>query len=319
MRNGDRIVLDALRDASADWMTPAEWDAIDQIVEQVGGVNKTTGYARTVIDKAAQRFGSRSEAGRYAATVRWGSRGASGGGQADAGSPSLEARTTALADKSVAAATQHAVGLDPSFDEAAAMAGKEETWENYYRVNRENRGWGGPAQSATAEEADALVESGQFVVTYRGGRTTSHEKYLTDDANIGKGAMGNGMYTSPTYDRAAFYSTEGNSSGVSNPLLPPTTALKDVRAYLVPVAGLQNGRLDSSDTWQRGAGLHAVRHAMNASYGQNQRASGTDDLLIHNIGMLIQAPKGWRPKTEQTFDATHPISVARQRAGLIDD
>lgn len=304
MRNGDRIVLDALRNASADWMTPAEWDAIDAIVERAGGVDKTTGYARTVIDKAAQRFGSRSEAGRYAANVRWGGRGAAGGGQADAGSPSLEARTTALADKSVAAATQHAVGLDPSFDEAAAMAGKEETWENYYRVNRENRGWGGPAQSATAEEADALVESGQFVVTYRGGRTTSHEKYLTDDANIGKGAMGEGMYTSPTYTRAASYS---NADG------------KEVRAYLVPVAGLQNGRLDSTDTWQQPAGLYAIRRAMNASYGQSQRVGGTDDLLIHNIGMLIQAPKGWRPKTEQTFDATHPISVARVRMGGRDD
>lgn len=94
MRSADRIVLDALHREARNWLTPAQWQEVEDAVEKAGGVVNTTGYARSIIEKAARQSfgGNRSAAGAYAANVRWqrakggDAKAGTGGGTATAGS-----------------------------------------------------------------------------------------------------------------------------------------------------------------------------------------------------------------------------------------
>jgi hypothetical protein len=73
--NGEQIFLDTLRATTLSHIQQDEWDAVCKQVELAGGVRNVGGHARTVIvqgvEKAKSFGGDRSQAGRYAAMIRW--------------------------------------------------------------------------------------------------------------------------------------------------------------------------------------------------------------------------------------------------------
>lgn len=81
--NGEQIFLDTLRATTLSHIQQDEWDAVCKQVELAGGVRNVGGHARTVIvqgvEKAKSFGGDRSQAGRYAAMIRWMRQGKGGG------------------------------------------------------------------------------------------------------------------------------------------------------------------------------------------------------------------------------------------------
>lgn len=73
MKPSDKIILTYLRKCDCQNMPDAEWAQIEDAVEKAGDIRNVTGYASTVLFDAIKkaRFSSRSEAGRYAANMRW--------------------------------------------------------------------------------------------------------------------------------------------------------------------------------------------------------------------------------------------------------
>ena len=78
MKPTDEIVLAELRKTVWADLDEITFDLVCKAVEEAGDIRNTSGYAMTLIEKAIiekARFSSRSEAGRYAANVRWQSQG----------------------------------------------------------------------------------------------------------------------------------------------------------------------------------------------------------------------------------------------------
>lgn len=73
MKASDKIILTHLRKCDCQNVPDAEWAQIEDAVEKAGDIRNVTGYASTVLFDAIRkaRFSSRSEAGRYAANMRW--------------------------------------------------------------------------------------------------------------------------------------------------------------------------------------------------------------------------------------------------------
>lgn len=75
MATADERILDVLRGSVLNHIEESEWQDIRKAVVDAGGIRQVDGYARTVvhgaIEKARSFGGDRSQAGRYAATVRW--------------------------------------------------------------------------------------------------------------------------------------------------------------------------------------------------------------------------------------------------------
>ncbi len=69
-------VLSFLEPEALRFCTPDEWEQVKADVLLAGSVEKASRTSQTVLEKA--KFGSRSEAGRYAANMRW--RGSNSGG-----------------------------------------------------------------------------------------------------------------------------------------------------------------------------------------------------------------------------------------------
>lgn len=262
------------------------------------------------MDKARQRqFSSRSEAGRYAAQIRWGNRSA-GLSPSDTGSKTLDERVAALTARAEAEATKTVVDRETNIDELLAPDGftpdnKPESARlgvsaiaiEQHARKTEKLGFDTPAQSATAEEADALVASGKFIVVYRGiGDSSLHDAYTHGKPPIGTGSMGCGTYTSTEKHRAEEYG--------------------EPRAYLVPKVGLTQERI-ADDAWNSNS-YYGLARGLNGSFGISYKKAGTDDLLIFNIGMMIQAPRGWTPKGETTWAERHPFTKMPE-GGYQDD
>ncbi len=74
MKPTDEMILANLRKTVWAEMDDQTFDLVMKAVEEAGDIRDTTGYAMTLIQKAVVekgRFASRSEAGRYAANMRW--------------------------------------------------------------------------------------------------------------------------------------------------------------------------------------------------------------------------------------------------------
>lgn len=73
MKPADKIFLDGLRKSVCTEVPQDHWDLVLKAVEDAGDIRDVTGYARTIILEGVEkgRFASRSEAGRYAANMRW--------------------------------------------------------------------------------------------------------------------------------------------------------------------------------------------------------------------------------------------------------
>ena len=73
MKPSDRIILDTLRKCGCEDVSQTHWEMVEDAVEKAGDIRNVTGYASTVLFNAIEkaRFSSRSEAGRYAANMRW--------------------------------------------------------------------------------------------------------------------------------------------------------------------------------------------------------------------------------------------------------
>lgn len=73
MKPADKVFLDGLRKSACDHISQEHWDLVVKAVNAAGDIRDVTGYARTVILEGVEkgRFASRSEAGRYAANMRW--------------------------------------------------------------------------------------------------------------------------------------------------------------------------------------------------------------------------------------------------------
>lgn len=81
MKPSDKIILTYLRKCDCQNVPDAEWAQIEDAVEKAGDIRNVTGYASTVLFDAIKkaRFSSRSEAGRYAANMRWKGQGSAKG------------------------------------------------------------------------------------------------------------------------------------------------------------------------------------------------------------------------------------------------
>lgn len=99
-------VLSFLEPSALQFCTPEEWEQVKADVLLAGSVAKSSQTSQNVLEKA--KFGSRSEAGRYAANMRW--RGSNSGGL-----------TQAKADAEAKARAGGAVGNDST---GSASAGK---------------------------------------------------------------------------------------------------------------------------------------------------------------------------------------------------
>ncbi len=73
MKPSDKIILDSLRKGECFHIPEAQWLLVEKAVSDAGDVRSVTGMAQTIIFDAIKkgRFSSRSEAGRYAANMRW--------------------------------------------------------------------------------------------------------------------------------------------------------------------------------------------------------------------------------------------------------
>ena len=73
MKPADKVFLDGLRKSVCDHIPQDHWDLVVKAVTDAGDIRDVTGYARTIILEGVEkgRFASRSEAGRYAANMRW--------------------------------------------------------------------------------------------------------------------------------------------------------------------------------------------------------------------------------------------------------
>lgn len=73
MKPSDKIILDSLRKGECSHISEAQWLLVEKAVTDAGDVRSVTGMAQTIIFDAIKkgRFSSRSEAGRYAANMRW--------------------------------------------------------------------------------------------------------------------------------------------------------------------------------------------------------------------------------------------------------
>jgi hypothetical protein len=75
MKQSDRILLDGLRSTVLADIPQSHWEEVEKAVEDAGDVREVSGYARTIvfdaIEVAKASFATRSEAGRYAANMRW--------------------------------------------------------------------------------------------------------------------------------------------------------------------------------------------------------------------------------------------------------
>ena len=73
MKLSDRIILDTLRKCGCEDVSQSHWEMVENAVEKAGDIRDVTGMAQTIIFDVVrkQSFSSRSEAGRYAANMRW--------------------------------------------------------------------------------------------------------------------------------------------------------------------------------------------------------------------------------------------------------
>ena len=73
MKPADKAFLDGLRKSVCVDIAQNHWDLVCKAVDDAGDIRDVTGYARTIILQGVEkaRFASRSEAGRYAANMRW--------------------------------------------------------------------------------------------------------------------------------------------------------------------------------------------------------------------------------------------------------
>lgn len=73
MKPADKAFLDGLRKSVCVDISQDHWDLVVKAVDDAGDIRDVTGYARTIILEGVEKakFSSRSEAGRYAANMRW--------------------------------------------------------------------------------------------------------------------------------------------------------------------------------------------------------------------------------------------------------
>ena len=73
MKSSDRTILTYLRKCNCQHFNDSEWAMVEDAVEKAGDIRNVTGTAQTIIFDAIKKatFSSRSEAGRYAANMRW--------------------------------------------------------------------------------------------------------------------------------------------------------------------------------------------------------------------------------------------------------
>lgn len=69
MKRSDEIVLDGLEPFALQMVSAEQWALTKQAVADAGGILASDGVVRDLLEKAS--FASRSEAGRYAARMRW--------------------------------------------------------------------------------------------------------------------------------------------------------------------------------------------------------------------------------------------------------
>lgn len=82
MRLSDQIFLNGIKGEALAFVNEAEWQLVEKAVSDAGSVLNTQGMARTIIEKASFG-GNRSEAGRYAANMRWKGQGNSNNSPSD--------------------------------------------------------------------------------------------------------------------------------------------------------------------------------------------------------------------------------------------
>jgi len=102
MKPADKAFLDGLRKSVCVDVPQDHWDLVVKAVDDAGDIRDVTGYARTIILEGVEKakFSSRSEAGRYAANMRW-------KGQGDA------ARGAKQADEKIKQRKADAADIDP--------------------------------------------------------------------------------------------------------------------------------------------------------------------------------------------------------------
>jgi hypothetical protein len=73
MKSSDRTILTYLRKCNCQHFNDSEWAMVEDAVEKAGDIRNVAGAAQTIIFDAIKKaqFSSRSEAGRYAANMRW--------------------------------------------------------------------------------------------------------------------------------------------------------------------------------------------------------------------------------------------------------
>jgi hypothetical protein len=107
-------VLLALEPSALTFCSPEEWEMVKAEVLGAGAVSKASPSAQIVLKAAKRQFASRSEAGRYAATMRW--RGSNPGG--------LEAAQAQARETAVMGGKEPAIGNEPvpALDSAKIVA-----------------------------------------------------------------------------------------------------------------------------------------------------------------------------------------------------
>lgn len=88
MKRSDEIVLDGLEPFALQMVSAEQWVLTKQAVADAGGILASDGVVRDLLEKAS--FASRSEAGRYAANMRWKGNAKGDDANADPASPDDE-------------------------------------------------------------------------------------------------------------------------------------------------------------------------------------------------------------------------------------
>jgi len=97
MRDSDEILLKGLRDTVCADVSAADWDLVLKAVTDAGDVRNVRGMARTILFDAVEKasFATRSEAGRYAANMRWKGHVVQGAASLKTGKPTIDSKGNA--------------------------------------------------------------------------------------------------------------------------------------------------------------------------------------------------------------------------------
>jgi len=188
MKPADKVFLDGLRKSVCDDIPQDHWDLVVKAVNDAGDIRDVTGYARTIILEGVEKgqFASRSEAGRYAANMRWKGQGKTTTPTTD-GAGNTQRSRDAIAHwegiRSKAEEAQHRAADNGQGEEVGRLQGVIDRADHELAIERETILPKGQPTSEEAQIKQAFIDA-QKERLGRMGRGTSQIAHMALENGI---------------------------------------------------------------------------------------------------------------------------------------